>query len=146
MRKKCCSILGCQTALVHSQCVTCNKWCTIGGRPNPTQMTHSPLERAYQCFDVQERTILLQTNNMGTLYRQRKCSTTTNKATKKLLCIHGYQQGDHLSAPIYDFVHGPENPEADDAPQLQHLTNCAFVHHFGRRYLHTHSWLLWTPP
>lgn len=102
-------------------------------------------ECAVQCFDVRERTTLSRTDNMGTMYWQRKGSTTTTKAAAELLRIQGLHQRYHRTVPLHDFIPGPENPEADDASRLQSLSDDAFLSHFNTIFPQTPSWRMWTP-
>ena len=87
-----------------------------------------------QHFDVRERTILSQTDNLSTLFWQRKGSTTTEKPPAHLLRLFGIHQRYHRYVPRHDYIPGPSNPIADDASRLSHLSNSAFLSHFNKNY------------
>ena len=103
-------------------------------------------EAAVQNFDLRERTHLQRTDNLGTLYWQRKGSTTTVKPAAKLLRFQALHQRFHRQVTIHDYIPGPTNSAADDASRLQSLSNAEFLHHFNSTYPQKHSWRLWTPP
>lgn len=101
---------------------------------------------AAHCFDVRERTTLSRTDNMGTLYWQRKGSTTSNRQAASLLRLQALHNRYHRYIRLHDYVPGKINLEADDASRLQHLTNRQFLLHFNTLYPQTQSWQMWTPP
>ena len=103
-------------------------------------------EAAVQCFDVRERTHLQRTDNLGTLFWQRKGSTTTVKPAAKLLRFQAFHQRFHRHVTIHDYIPGDTNRAADDASRLQSLSNADFLHHFNSTYPQKQSWQLWTPP
>jgi hypothetical protein len=103
-------------------------------------------DAAVQNFDLRERTQLHRTDNLGTLFWQRKGSTTTTKAAAGLLRVQALHQRYHRSINLYDYLPGPLNEAADDASRLQHLTNSQFLAHFNAKYPQKQSWRLWMPP
>ena len=60
-------------------------------------------ECAVQCFDVRERTTLSRTDNTGTLFWQRKGSTTTEKVAADLLRHQALHQRYHRTVPLHDY-------------------------------------------
>ena len=98
-----------------------------------------------QHFDVRERTILSKTDNLATLFWQRKGSTTTNKAPAHLLRLFGIHQRYHHYVPRHDYIPGPSNPMADDASRLSHLSNSSFLSHFNSKYPQPIPYQLVTP-
>ena len=53
------------------------------------------LEALAQCFDIRERTVLSKTDNLATLFWQRKGSATTDKVPAYLLRLFGIHQRYH---------------------------------------------------
>lgn len=102
------------------------------------------LEAIAQSYDIRERTVLSNTDNMATLFWQRKASTTTTKAPAHLLRLFGIHQRFHRYVPRHDFTPGTSNPMADDASRLFHLSNQAFLSHFNSKYPQEHSYKLVT--
>ena len=85
-------------------------------------------------FDVRERTILSKTDNLATLFWQRKGSATTENVPAHLLRLFGIHQRVHRYVPRHDYIAGKSNPMADDASCLFHLTNPQFLSHFHSTY------------
>ena len=103
------------------------------------------LEAAAQCFDVRERTLLSRTDNLATLFWQRKGSATTIKAPSFLLRQFGIHQRYHRYVPRHDYISGPSNPLADDASRLFHMSDSEFLHYFNTTYPQSKSFHYWTP-
>lgn len=101
---------------------------------------------AAHCFDIRERTNLQKTDNLGTLYWQRKGSITSAKVASTLLRYQALHQRYHRTVTQHDYIPGPINQLADDASRLQHLSDDDFLHHFDSNYPQKHSWRLWTLP
>jgi len=80
-----------------------------------------------QAFDIWERTILLKTDNLETLFWQRKASATTDRVPAYLLRLFGIHQRFHRYVPRHDYISGGFNPIADDASRLFHLTDSQFL-------------------
>jgi len=92
------------------------------------------LDVVARSFDTQERTLLNKTNNLATLYWQRKGSATANNATSQLLRLFGIHQRFHRYVPRHDYISGPSNPLADDASRLFELNNAQLLTHFSTTY------------
>lgn len=103
-------------------------------------------EAAVQCFDLRERTHLQRTDNLGTMYWQRKGSTTSIKPAAALLRHQAFHQRFHRHITIHDYVPGELNQAADDASRFQSMSNTEFLHYFNLTYPQERSWRLWTPP
>ena len=104
------------------------------------------LEALAQTFDIRERTILSNTDNLATLFCQRKGSTTTDKVSAFLLRLFGIHQRFHRYVPSHDYIPGLSNPMADDASRLFNLNDSQFLHHFHTNYnVQTRSFQTWTP-
>ena len=71
------------------------------------------LEAQSQVFDIRERTILSKTDNLNTLFWQRKGSASTEKVPAHLLRLFGIHQRFHRYVPRHDYLSGPSNPVAD---------------------------------
>ena len=92
------------------------------------------LEALCQHYDVRERTILSRTDNLATLFWQRKGSATTEKAPAHLLRLFGIHQRYHRYVPRHDYISGVSNPMADDASRLFHLLNSEFLSYFNSTF------------
>jgi hypothetical protein len=98
-----------------------------------------------QNYDVRERTILSKTDNLATLFWQRKGSTTSTKVPAYLLRLFGIHQRQHRYVPRHDYIPGLSNPMADDASRFFHLSNKSFLQHFNTTYPQKKSFKLVTP-
>jgi hypothetical protein len=108
---------------------------------NPTgKITNSDLELAggllhlqalVQVCDARERTVLSKTDNLATLFWQRKGSATTDKCPAHLLRLFGFHQRYHRYVPRHDYLSGPSNPLADASSRLFHLTDSQFLSHLN---------------
>ena len=92
------------------------------------------LDALAQYYDVRERTILSKTDNLATLYWQRKGSATTTKPPAYLLRLFGIHQRFHRYVPRHDYISGVSNPMADDASRLFHLTDSQFIQYFLTKF------------
>jgi hypothetical protein len=92
------------------------------------------LEAIVQNFDVRERTILSKTDNLATLFWQRKGSATSSKPPAHLLRLFGIHQRFHRYVPRHDYISGSSNPMADDASRLFHLTDSQFLSYFNTTF------------
>ena len=92
------------------------------------------LEALCQHFDVRERTVLSRTDNLATLFWQRKGSATTANAPAHLLRLFGIHQRYHRYVPRHDYISGASNPMADDASRLFHLSDTNFLSHFNSTF------------
>lgn len=80
------------------------------------------LEAIAQAFDIRERTVLSKTDNLATLYWQRKGSATTDKVPSYLLRLFGIHQRFHRYVARHDYLAGLSNPLADSLSRDFHLT------------------------
>ena len=98
-----------------------------------------------QHYDARERTILSKTDNLATLYWQRKGSATSDKVPPHLLRLFGIHQRLHRYVPRHDYIPGGSNPLADDASRLFHLNDHDFLTHFNTMYPQPLSYHYATP-
>ena len=96
-------------------------------------------------YDIRERTVLSKTDNLATLFWQRKGNATTTKAPARLLRLFGLHQRIHRYVPRHDYIPGPSNPMADDASRLLTSSNTAFLSHFNSHYPQKQSYKLVNP-
>ena len=80
------------------------------------------LEALCQTFDVRERTVLSKTDNLNTLFWERKGSATTDKVPAHLLRLFGIHQRFHRYVPRHDYQPGLSNPVADACSRDFHLS------------------------
>ena len=103
------------------------------------------LEALAQCFDIRERTVLSKTDNLATLFWQRKGSATTDKVPAYLLRLFGIHQRFHRYVPRHDYLSGSSNPLADDASRLFHLTLSQLHTHINNILPQPNGYQHWTP-
>lgn len=103
------------------------------------------LEAIAQCFDVRERTVLSKTDNLNTLFWQRKASTTTDKCPAHLLCLFGIHQRFHRYVPRHDYLSCPSNPVADATSRDFHLAWPDLIDSLSPFLLQKDSCQIWTP-
>jgi hypothetical protein len=103
------------------------------------------LEAIAQCFDVRERTVLSKTDNLNTLFWQRKASTTTDKCPAHLLRLFGIHQRFHRYVPRHDYLSGPWNPVADATSRDFHLAWPDLITSLSPFLLQKDSCQIWTP-
>ena len=80
------------------------------------------LEALAQTFDIRERTVLSKTDNLNTLFWERKASSTTDKVPAHLLRLFGIHQRYHRYVPRHDYQSGSSNPVADATSRDFHLS------------------------
>ena len=97
-------------------------------------------------YDIKERTILGNTDNLATLFWERKGSVTSTTLPAKLLCLQVLHQRVHRYVPRNDYITGKENQMSDDASWLVELTDVEFLTHFDKTYPQPRPWRLWRPP
>ena len=102
----------------------------------------SHLDALAQHYVIRERTALSKTNNLVTLYWQRKGSATLEKPPAYLLRLFGIHQRYHRYVPRHDYISGVSNPMADDASRLFHLTDSQFLHYFITKFPQHNSFRL----
>ena len=71
------------------------------------------LEALAQTFDIRERTVLSKTDNLNSLFWQRKASATTDKVPAHVLRLFGFHQRYHRYVARHDYQPGASNPIAD---------------------------------
>ena len=103
------------------------------------------LDALAQAYDIRERTVLSKTDNLATLFWQRKGSTTTDKVPAYLLRLFGIHQRYHRYVARHDYLSGGSNKLADDASRLFFLSDTEFLTHFNLHYPQKTSFQLLQP-
>jgi hypothetical protein len=103
------------------------------------------LEAISQCFDVRERTIVSKTDNLNTLFWERKGSTTSGKVPAHLLRLFGIHQRYHRYVPRYDYLSGPSNPIADALSRDFHLSWHQLTNSLSHHLPQQLGYQVWTP-
>jgi hypothetical protein len=103
------------------------------------------LEALAQCFDVRERTVLSKTDNLATLFWQRKASATTTKVPAHLLRLFGIHQRLHRYVPRHDYLSGPSNPIADATSRDFHLSWPHLLRNLSPYFPQRASCQIWKP-
>ena len=98
------------------------------------------------CFDVLERTVKSDTDNIAKMYWSLKGSAASKSATAYLLRIQALHQRHHRYVTLRDYLLGKQNNMADDASRLTHMDDRTFLTHFNSVYPQTKSWQLWQQP
>ena len=104
------------------------------------------LDALAQSYDIRERTIVSKTDNLPTMFWERKGSCTGNSPPAYLLRLFGMHQRFHRYVPRHDYIPGLSNPMADDASRLFHLSSSEFLQHFATHHPQTPFYKLVTPP
>ena len=103
------------------------------------------LDALAQAYDIRERTVLSKTDNLATLFWQRKGSTTTDKVPAYLLRLFGIHQRYHRYVARHDYLPGGSNKIADDTSRLFSLTDEQFLTYFNHTYPQKTSFSLHHP-
>ena len=103
------------------------------------------LDTLAHCYDVRERTIVSKTDNLNTMFWERKGSCTTNSSPAYLLRLFGIHQRHHRYVSRHDYQPGVSNKMADDASRLFHLSDNDFLAYFNSTYPQTKSYKLVHP-
>jgi hypothetical protein len=101
---------------------------------------------AAHCYDIRERTIKSSTDNLNTLYWERKGSISATSPAAALLRMQALHQRHHRYVPLKDYIEGPRNGMADDASRLLFLSDSQILAHFDLHYPQNEPWQLWTLP
>lgn len=102
-------------------------------------------EATAQCFDVRERTVKDDTDNIATMYWNRKGSTTSTGPPARLLRMAAIHQRFHRYVNLKDYLEGKRNNMADDASRLLDLSDTDLLVYFNTTYPQMLPWVLWTP-
>lgn len=103
------------------------------------------LDTLAHCYDVRERTIVSKTDNLNTMFWERKGSCTTDSSPAYLLRLFGIHQRYHRYISRHDYQPGLSNKMADDASRLFHLSDSAFLEYFNTTYPQPQSYKLVSP-
>ena len=103
------------------------------------------LEVLAQYYDIRERTVLSKTDNLATLFWQRKGSATSENVPAYLLRLFGIHQRYHRYVPRHDYISGPSNPMADDASRKFDLSDSQLLHYFNSTFPQSKSFNIVTP-
>jgi len=103
------------------------------------------LEALAQTFDIRERTALSKTDNLNTLFWQRKGSTTTDKVPAHLLRMFGAHQRFHRYVPRHDYIAGPSNPVADALSRDFHLALGELMTSLSKHFPSGSGYQVWEP-
>lgn len=103
------------------------------------------LEALAQTFDIRERTVLSRTDNLNTLFWQRKGGTSSDKVPAHLLRLFGIHQRFHRYVPRHDYLSGPSNPIADALSRDFHLSWPELLTTLNVHLPQPSSCQIWTP-
>ena len=103
------------------------------------------LDNQAQTLNIRERTCLIKTDNIATLYWQRKGNTRTEKVSTYLLCLFGIHQKFHRYVPRHDYLTVKYNPLADELPRLFHITAYQNTNRIQSILPHTNGYHHWHP-
>ena len=103
------------------------------------------LEALAQTFDIRERTVLSKTDNLNTLFWERKGSATTDRVPAHLLRLFGIHQRYHRYVPRHDYLSGPSNPIADALSRDFHLAWKEMMESLGEYLPNQQPCQVWEP-
>lgn len=103
------------------------------------------LDAAAQNYDIRERTVLSRTDNLPTLFWQRKGSNSAPTATAHLLRLFGIHQRYHRYVARHDYLPGKSNLLADNASRLFDLNDETFLTTLSLLLPQKPTFKLWTP-
>lgn len=84
-----------------------------------------------QEFDVREKTVHNSSDNVATVWWQRKGAVSSSGPTARLLRIQALHQRHFRYVPLHDYIPGPANAMSDDCSRLWHLTDTQLLSHFN---------------
>ena len=105
-------------------------------------MTESVLYHIYVaiCFGVQECKVLSRTENMATMWWQRKCSATSTSSPAHFLRSQALHQQFHSYIPLYDSVRGIDIEISDLPSRSALLSDAKLLHYFNTHLSQPLSW------
>jgi hypothetical protein len=92
--------------------------------------------------DVREATIHNSSENVATVWWQRKGATSATGPAARLLRLQALHQRHHRYVPTFDYIPGPANAMADDCSRLWNLTDSQLLVHFNLVYPQNRPWRL----
>jgi hypothetical protein len=95
-----------------------------------------------QAFDVREATVHNSSNNVSTVWWQRKGTTSSSGPMARLLRLQALHQRHYQYIPLFDYIGGEANAMADDCSRLWHLSNSQLLAHFACHYPQSQPWML----
>jgi hypothetical protein len=119
---------------------------------NPTgNITNSELELAgsvaqldvlSQQYDVREKTVHNSSDNVATVWWQRKGAVSSTGPTHRLLRLQALHQRHFRYAPLHDYIPGGANAMSDDCSRLWALTDNQLLDHFNSSFPQSRPWRL----
>ena len=103
------------------------------------------LDALAHSYDIRERTVVSKTDNLNTMFWERKGSCTTDSSPAYLLRLFGIHQRHHRYISRHDYQPGVSNKMADDASRLFHLSDSQFLDYFNATYPQKTSYKLVSP-
>jgi len=103
------------------------------------------LDALAHSYDIRERTVVSKTDNLNTMFWERKGSCTTDSSPAYLLRLFGIHQRHHRYISRHDYQPGVSNQMADDASRLFHLTDTQFLAYFNSTYPQNTSYKIVSP-
>ena len=103
------------------------------------------LDVGAHAFDLRERTVHSNTDNLATLFWARKGSTTTTSPVATILRHLSLHQRFHRYVSSTDYVPGALNVLADAASRMCSLSDDAFLTAFNTLYPQDRPWHLYRP-
>jgi hypothetical protein len=95
-----------------------------------------------QQFDVQEATIHNSSENVATVWWQRKGATSSSGPTAGLLCLQSLHQQHYRYVPLFDYIAGEANAMADACSHMWHLSDSQLLAYFEATFMQGQPWQL----
>jgi hypothetical protein len=93
-----------------------------------------------QQFDIREATIHNSSDNVATVWWQRKGSTSSSGPTARLLRLQSLHQRHYRYVPLFDYIVGEANAMADACSRLWHLSNTELLAYFELNFPQNRPW------
>jgi hypothetical protein len=95
-----------------------------------------------QSVDVREAPIHNSSDNVATVWWQRKWATSSSGPAARLLRLQALHQHHYRYVPLFDYIGGETNAMADACSRLWHLSDSQLLAHFALHYPQSRPWTL----
>jgi hypothetical protein len=95
-----------------------------------------------QHFDVREKTVHNSSDNVATVWWQRKGAVSSAGPTSRLLRIQALHQCHFRYVPLHDYIPGVANAMSDDCSRLWDLSNDQLLAYFNSSFPQSRPWRL----
>jgi hypothetical protein len=93
-------------------------------------------------FDVREAAIQNFSDNVATVWWQRKCATSSSGPTSGLLRLQSLHQRHYHYVPLFDYITGEANAMVDACSRMWHLSDSQLLAYFDSTFPQSRPWQL----